>query len=97
MKKPRHECRTQAKPPAPPLLFNGLRGKVGRALSLPEAFQQAPSRCLARYRVTWPRTVFAAGLPQNMNVPRMEEVTMSVAPSLFKSPAKIADPTPERL
>src|SRR5437016_2438782 len=37
------------------------------------------------------------GLPQNMNVPRLVEVTMSMAPSLFRSTASTVDPTPERL
>jgi hypothetical protein len=40
---------------------------------------------------------FAAGFPQKMNVPRVVEVTISTAPSLFKSTASIVDPTPERL
>ena len=38
-----------------------------------------------------------AGVPQNMNVPWLVEVTMSIAPSLFKSTASTVDPTPERL
>ena len=39
----------------------------------------------------------AVGFPQKMNVPRLVEVTMSIAPSLFKSTASTVDPTPERL
>src|SRR5580765_8523605 len=36
-------------------------------------------------------------LPQKIYVPRFVDVTMSMAPSLFRSTANIVDPTPERL
>src|SRR5580704_12028084 len=44
-----------------------------------------------------PGAGFADGFPQKIMVPRLVEVTTSIAPSLFKSTASTVDPTPERL
>src|SRR5436190_11092179 len=39
----------------------------------------------------------ALGVPRNTNVPSFPDVRMSIAPSLFRSTARIVDPAPERL
>ena len=75
-------------------------GAVTSASDQPPAIVKQARLRIVRY-ILWPfPTHFAggfAGFPQKMNVPRVVEVTISIAPSLFKSTANIVDPTPDRL
>ena len=54
-------------------------------------------RSLDRASVHFPARAFAAGLPQKIKVPRLVDVTISIAPSRLRSTASTVDPTPERL
>ena len=84
-----------------------MRTIAGACFSLPSPETAIPSMQARDYRGRplpgalsghLAAAAFAApGMPQNMWVPRTVEVTISTAPSLFRSSAMSADPPPERL